>query len=316
MTDEVNAVFVSTAAQNNIRIEAIGVTDTATLTDINLNNGDYTFEVENTDADNNGINQFYSLYSNEKDMEVEMDLYGGKGEDNGGNSGGEGGYSRIRFTMEQDKEYVIAGLIASVNTPFLYREGTLMACVGQGGQGGISSKGGAGGGVDVNGGDASGRGFGGGGYLVSAGTLGGNGEFGSSYSAPTVYPGDTQATGNNRGQTIACTKGVYWRDQGLGACDTTTTKFRLSDGTEVSNTMTLTRGFKAGYNIMQTAGAGLAPNFTGRGGNGATGGDGAADPGTAGGGGGSGYQDGTVTVVATQQGGSTGTAKVVLRVVT
>ena len=109
---------------------------------------------------------------------------------------------------------------------------------------------------------------------------------------------------------------MYWRDQGLGACDTTTTKFRLSDGTEVSNTMTLTRGFKAGYNIMQTAGAGLAPNFTGRGGNGATGGDGAADPGTAGGGGGSGYQDGTVTVVATQQGGSTGTAKVVLRVVT
>ena len=36
----------------------------------------------------------------------------------------------------------------------------------------------------------------------------------------------------------------------------------------------------------------------------------------AGGGGGSGYQDGSVTVVSTMQGGSTGNAKVVLRVAT
>ena len=51
----------------------------------------------------------------------------------------------------------------------------------------------------------------------------------------------------------------------------------------------------------------------GGGGNGATGG---SEGGTGGGGGGSGYQDGSVTVVDTQLGGSTGNAKVVLRVVT
>ena len=51
----------------------------------------------------------------------------------------------------------------------------------------------------------------------------------------------------------------------------------------------------------------------GGGGNGATGG---TEGGTGGGGGGSGYQDGSVTVVSTQLGGSTGDAKVILRVVT
>ena len=66
---------------------------------------------------------------------------------------------------------------------------------------------------------------------------------------------------------------------------------------------------------METAGK-VVSGGDGNGGNGATGGDGASEPGTAGGGGGSGYQDGTVTVVDTQQGGSTGNAKVILRVVT
>jgi hypothetical protein len=53
-----------------------------------------------------------------------------------------------------------------------------------------------------------------------------------------------------------CTKGIYWREQGIGPCaDVGTTQFRLSDGTVVTNTGSITRGFKAGYNIMETAGA-------------------------------------------------------------
>ena len=87
-------------------------------------------------------------------------------------------------------------------------------------------------------------------------------------------------------------------------------KFRLSNGTEVTNTANIVRGFKAGYNIIQTAGASKS-SLCGKGGNGATGGDGASS--AAGGGGGSGYHDGSVTVVSTQLGGSTGEAKVILR---
>ena len=189
-----------------------------------------------------------------------------------------------------------------------------MACVGQGGEGGRVGHGGFGGGVNINGDRGDGGGGVGGNAFPSDESLTGNGIFGSSYSPPTVYPGDTEASGNNGGQTIACTKGVYWAQQGLAPCATTTTKFRLSDGTEVSNTMTLTRGFKAGYNIMQTAGDPLTTNG-GKGGNGARGGSGGPLS-DGGGGGGSGYQDGSVTVVDTKQGGSTGSAKVVLRVVT
>ena len=89
-------------------------------------------------------------------------------------------------------------------------------------------------------------------------------------------------------------------------------KFRLSDGTEVTNTANIVRGFKAGYNIMQTAGA-QKNSLCGKGGYGCTGGDGASS--AAGGGGGSGYHDGSVTVVSTQLGGSTEEAKVILRIV-
>ncbi len=63
---------------------------------------------------------------------------------------------------------------------------------------------------------------------------------------------------------------------------------------------------------MQTAGIGYQAGANGPGGNGATGGDGGYYSST-GGGGGSGYQDGSVTVIDTMQGGSTGDAKVVLR---
>ena len=61
---------------------------------------------------------------------------------------------------------------------------------------------------------------------------------------------------------------------------------------------------------MQTAGG---SGGGGVGGNGANGGWGAS---SGGGGGGAGYTDGSVEVVATQLGGSTGDAKCILRVVT
>ena len=242
-----------------------------------------------------------------------MDLYGGKGDDKGSYTGGEGGYSRIRFTMNKNEEYVIVGLSSDLNAPYLYNKGALMACVGQGGDAGTSGDGGNGGGVSNQGQDGGGRESGTGGFAIEEGTIGSNGIFGSQYTAGTVYIGDSQASGQNGGRTIRCTKGVYCADQGIAACTdmTGTNVFRLSAGTSVTNTGLITRGFKAGYNIIETAGAKDANGGTG--GNGATGGNGGSQ---GGGGGGSGYNDGTITVVDTQQGGSTGDAKIILRVVT
>ena len=258
-----------------------------------------------------------------------MDMYGGKIGDNGG----EGGYSRIRFTMKQNEEYVLTGLNSPIDAPFLYRKGTLIAVVASGGHAGKDgSTGGDGGGIQVAGG--TGKGSDGGSArwndsaIILRRGLDLNGIFGGAYFSPILYPGDAQQGGGTGGQTIRCAKGVYFAEQGIGACadigesqqdgSINPTQFRLPNGTIVTNTASITRGFKAGYNIMQTAGMGLGSNYStilsGQGGHGATGGNGGVNGG--GGGGGAGYTDGSVTVVDTQAGGSTGACKVVIRAVT
>ena len=315
-SDEVTYTPQNVATFSIVTIEEISPnTSIASTSEVDLENGEHTFTIAASSSSDDDVVQLYSFFAKEKDLDVEMDLFGG-GTDS---VGGEGGYSRIRFTMNQNEEYVIAGLIDSVNTPFVYRKSALMVCVGEGGKGGVVGKsGGDGGGVGIAGGNGFGiTGSGVGGNLIANGQLTLSGVFGSTVSAPTLYPGDTQAGNNNGGQTIRCTKGVYWAQQGVGACDdiaaetvAATSKFRLSDGTEVTNSAEIVRGYKAGYNIIQTAGKGITAF---RGGNGATGGEG-GDGNDAGGGGGSGYSDGTVTVVSTRLGGSTGAAKVILRI--
>lgn len=312
-----NFVVRSTADEYFVKVEGINNTDTANLTTVDLFNGEYEITTSTGDPTENAFIREYSFYSPDKDLNVEMDLYGAKGVDVGSRSGGEGGFSRIRFTMERNVEYVLAGLIDSINTPFLYRKATLIACVGQGGNAGSDAGGGFGGGVSVAG--ETGLGNGGlGGERIDAGTLPSNGIFGSSTSITAVSP-DTNATGASGGRTLPCPKGVYWRDQGKSPCeDLGTIKFTNSDGTEVSNTAEIARGYKAGYNIIQTKGGGTGAGFPGKstGGNGATGGGGNTT-GNGGGGGGSGYTDGSITIVSTQSGGSEFTnAKVILRIVT
>ena len=72
-------------------------------------------------------------------------------------------------------------------------------------------------------------------------------------------PADEQQLGLTGGKSIRCTKGVYFAEQGVGACaDIGTSQFRLSDGIVVSNTASITRGFKDGYNIMQTGSKGIS----------------------------------------------------------
>ena len=78
------------------------------------------------------------IYARDKDLDVEIDMYGGGGIDPGrtAGSGGPGGYSKIRLTMKKDEEYVITGLFSAINAPFLYRKATLIAVVGAGGDAG------------------------------------------------------------------------------------------------------------------------------------------------------------------------------------
>jgi len=311
-SDDVTYTSQNVATFSIVSVESISPNvSTASTAEVDLENGEHTFALSDLSSLGTEGVQFYSFYAKDRDLDVEMDLYGGGSSDN---TSGEGGYSRIRFTMKQNDEYVIAGLIDFINTPFVYRKGVLMAVVGEGGKSKTSGVfGGSGGGVGISGVSGTGSGFGDGGEVNLQEGITLNGIFGSSFSAPTLYSGDTQAANNNGGQTISCAKGVYWAQWGVPPCTSMSPemKFRLSDGTEVTNTAEIVRGYKAGYNIMQTAGAGIVNGS--RGGNGATGGDGSSSQ-SAGGGGGSGYSDGSVTIVSTQLGGSTGDAQVILRI--
>ena len=266
------------------------------------------------------------LYAGEQDIDVEIDMYGGIGVDPGtAGAAGEGGYSKIRFTMKKDEEYVLTGLFSAINAPFLYRKGTLIAVVGAGGDcgsGGGGGFGGNGGGINLGGQGATGQGSGTGAGRLAAGTLPSAGLFGTNTNIKAVNPDQNHedvfgsANPTAGGRTIPCTRGVYWREQGKAPCeDLGTIKFRTPDGTEISNTAEIARGYKSGYNVIQTRGIGV--NRGGSGGAGATGGQGGNGTGNYGaGGGGSGYTDGSVTVVKTTQGGSTGQARINIKLST
>ena len=253
-----------------------------------------------------------AFYAPEKDVYVEMEIRAGKGSDSGSNSGGKGGYSKIRFTANKNDEYIIKGLESS-SAIFLYRQSSLIAVVGEGGTAARFSDGGSGGGIGQAGETHTTMPSTG---PIAAGGLGENGRWGGRANPPEVYPEDDQFPGTASGRTIKCSKGVYWRDQGVSACADINglTQFRLSDGTLVTNSGKINRGFKAGYSINSTGGAGNADG-SGRGGHGATGGRG--DTGGNGGAGGSGYTDGSLTyVVEAKVGENNGNASVILRLAT
>ena len=252
------------------------------------------------------------FYAPEKDVNLELEIFASKGLNSGGYSGGQGGYSKIRFTARQNEEYLIALLqVNQGGGVFIYRKATLIAVAGSGGNAGTGGNGGNGGGIGVNGAGGNGRGAGTGAVAISAGGLPSTGVFGSGTTqGPYAGTGDTKASAPNGGRVLPCARGGYWRDQGYSACqDLGNIQFFTDTGVRVTNTATISRGHKIGYGIRQTAGAGSGGG--GVGGQGATGGQGGVNGG--GGGGASGYTDGSVTLVSTQQGGSTGIAQIIFR---
>lgn len=303
--------YVVVEPRSLIEIETYNYNDaTATLSEFDLSNGDLTIDYASYTG--NAV----CFYSGDKDTDVEMEIYGGKGSDNGSNSGGEGGKSVIRFTMERNVEHILTGLFPAVNAPFIYRKASVIAIVGGGGNAGVNGDGGDGGGINVSGEDGKGRGGGHAPTAIGPGEGGQRARFGSKFDGEALTGGliedDHQAAGVEGGDSAPCPRGIYWREQGKAPCDDLgTIKFRTPNGTEISNTATIERGYKSGYNAIQTAGAGENAK-SGDGGNGYSGGWGGRDGG--GGGGAYGYTDGSVTVIDTTVGGSPGNAKVIIRI--
>ena len=309
-------------ARNILNFQAITADDVFTEKEVELTDiSSFTLDADTFGSDYKII-QFHAP---ESSFEVSMQLKASAGYylNPGHLISGEGGVSDIKFTIQQNVEYTILG-ISDNSAIFLYKNSTLIAVVGQGGEGHQGSRGGAGGGVNVAGaaaGGQSGSAFGGmGGEKIESGKLTLNGIYGSKLKNATIAldAGDSIATGQDGGRTISCSKGSYWVDKGVGACENnnidgdTTIQFVNVSGTTIEESANITRGFKPGYTITATGGmgeqgAGVAqdaphPANGGNGGNGATGGDGGVQQ--RGGGGGSGYTDGSVTIVNTQLGGN------------
>ena len=250
------------------------------------------------------------FHAPERDVELALKMYGAQGSNVGSASGGEGGYSSINFTLTQNVEHTLIG-ISNNSGVFLYRGSNLIAVVGAGGNAGLYGDGGKGGGVNVPGEDAPGNNGGDGGQVVPL-TL--NGRFGSIMEGTgiTVQGGDIIETTPTGGQTISCTKGSYWIDQAISACSNNSSsliKYVNTDGTTITDSEELIRGFKPGYTITSTEGRGdtNGPNG-GNGGAGARGGMGGVTG--DGGGGGSGFADGSISVLESTLGGNVGISSV------
>jgi len=306
--------FNGVAPRNRIKIEGFS-----------SNNGyaegilDLDVAAQTLDSDTLGSDySLISFHALEKDMNVKITLAAAAG----GSSvvysssepdvilytahvGGQGGTSVVTTTLEEDVEYTLIG-VANNSSIFLYRGSNLILVIGSGGEAGTQGAGGDGGGANVDGANGEGRQAGNGGTAPVVGTLGLNGTFGSILfnSDITLQIGDSRASVPGGGETISCSKGSYWINQGISACSDNSSskiKFVNIDGTEISESDSIIRGFKPGYTISNTAGVGV--NLGGDGGNGARGGEGGISG--SGGGGGSGYTDGSVTIESTNLGGNT-----------
>ena len=148
-----------------------------------------------------------------------MEIKKSRKANNGSIIGGERGTSNVTQTHAEDTEYTILG-VGNNSAVFIYQGSQLLLVVGQGGDAGTSSQGGAGGGANRAGtqgsGSASNRGQGG--PLIASGNLTLNGSFGSILSSVTLESGDSLESTPDGGQTISCTKGSHWIDQGIAAC--------------------------------------------------------------------------------------------------
>ena len=295
VTSSNEADIITVTPRSIVKFEAFDAINNLIVSqEVNLDDG--VFEL----ADSIFLSSYsvVTFYAKEKNLTLNLNIEASKGSDSSSSSGGQGGTSVIEIDILKDVEHTLLG-VTNNSSVFLYKGSQLYVVVGQGGQGGLTN-GGAGGGVGLAGINGTGSNGGTGGQVP---TISLNGVFGSVLSSVTLQSGDSLATTPDGGRTVSCSKGQYWLNQGVSPCSDNSTnsiKFRSTDGTEISGSDEIIRGFKPGYTITTTAGAKGSSNG-GNGGNGAEGGQGGT---TGGGGGGSGYTNGSVTLVSSNSGGN------------
>ena len=253
------------------------------------------------------------VYAPEENVDVEVTMAGSAGVSPFVYAAGEGGKCTFRYTLKQNTEYMFLlgateGVTSSIGRggagAYFYEKGKLLvACGGGGGAGGDNA-----GTNRPTGGDGGGPGF------VGADGQGGIGHRGQGGNDHFADASGQLPNGREGGRVELCTTGNYWANAGYTPCgDVGQQQFRTYQGTVVSGTATLQRGYKAsgsdtgstyGYRHNGGNSSSYAHSmYVGGGGAGARGGD-AAKTHQGGGGGGSGYSDGSVTIISSEQGGN------------
>jgi hypothetical protein len=270
----------------------------------NLFDGDLTLT-----ADPNRSTQTVSFHSPEQDITVKATLAAAAGAGRNGNSGGQGGKSSFIITLERNQEYILklgsqvmptGGANGGGGAAYIYKKGRLLLALGGGGGAGSNGRGGFGGGAGVAGERGGGSNGGSGGSVFSEGTLPTIGVF----PGGDVY-GGVNWTARDGGRISGCTPGNSYFTSRFSPCeDMGQQRFRTSNGSEISQTPVIERGYKPGIGHRNNGGNGSGNE--GGGGSGATGGN-AANGSGSGGGGASGYTSGDVTILTTQLGGNSNT---------
>jgi len=267
----------------------------------NLFLNDIDFQTNDDDTDPLVSGRTFVLYPPDENVSVKITMGASAGFGHNGNARGKGGVTVFTYTLQKNTEYVFK-LGTTVSPPtslgrggagaFFYEKGRLLvACGGGGASGWFGGAGGDGGGAGVAGSSGGGSSGGDGGQSVAAGQLPAEGEV---------------PTGGVGGKVESCTSGDYWLSQGVDPCvDVGNVKFRTFDGTEVSSSATIQRGYKgdgAPENGFRFNGGSsfneVNGTYVGGGGAGAYGGSAAAST-NSGGGGGSGYTNGSVNIIST-----------------
>ena len=248
----------------------------------------------------------FVVYSTEENIPVRITLSASAGQSFNGNPGGQGGRCIFTYTLQRNVEYVFKlGCTVEPTSSigrggagaYFYEKGRLLvACGGGGASGWSGGTGGAGGGAGIAGANGSGTGGGRGGIKINAGQL----------TSAGLFP-----SGTTGGKIESCTSGLYWKNQGISPCsDVGQQKFRTIDGSIVTNSATLQRGYKSApitnYGFRHNGGnsaTSINGVFIGGGGAGAYGGN-AATNASSGGGGASGYTNGSVNILSSTQGGN------------
>ena len=303
-----DAISAITATRTIIKFEVVQDDDSSYI----ITSGEQNLYLTNVDLSSANGREYRAIcvYAPEENVNVEIIMAGSAGISHNNNDFGEGGLCTFTYTLQQNTEYMFLlgetqGTTSSIGRggagAYFYEKGKLLvACGGGGASGWYAGSGGDGGGPGYAGQPGSGNQSGLGGSQVPDGQL----------SSAGVLPNS-----GNGGKVESCTTGNYWANAGYSPCDDVgQQQFRTNQGTVVSGTATLQRGYKSsgtttgntyayrnngGDSTISVGGA-----YVSGGGAGAYGGN-AGRNANSGGGGGSGYTDGSVTIVSSQQGGNT-----------